>query len=148
MDRNMIEQDTIKLLRECDAGVKMGISSIKDVLENVYDEDLEKILTDCKNQHEKLDKEIGKLLEKYHDDGKEPAAVAKGMSWMKTNMKLMMEASDATIADLMTDGCNMGVKSLNKYLNKYKGADEVSKDIAKRLINLEEKLTVDIRDFL
>ena len=24
----MIEQDTIKLLRECDAGVKMGVSSI------------------------------------------------------------------------------------------------------------------------
>ena len=67
---------------------------------------------------------------------------------MKTNMKLAMEESDATIADLMTDGCNMGVKSLNKYLNKYKGADEVSKDITKRLINLEEKLAVDIREFL
>ena len=26
----MIESDTIKLLRECDAGVKMGISSIED----------------------------------------------------------------------------------------------------------------------
>ena len=53
-----------------------------------------------------------------------------------------------TIASLMTDGCNMGVKSLNKYLNKYKAADEVSKDIAKRLINLEEKLAIDIRQFL
>ena len=48
----------------------------------------------------------------------------------------------------MTDGCNMGVKSLNKYLNKYEAADEVSKDITKRLINLEEKLVVDIRKFL
>ena len=67
---------------------------------------------------------------------------------MKTNMKLAMEESDATIADLMTDGCNMGVKSLNKYLNKYNGADEGSKDITKRLINLEEKLAVDIREFL
>ena len=28
----MVEQDTIKLLRECDAGVQMGISSIEDVL--------------------------------------------------------------------------------------------------------------------
>jgi len=28
----MIEKDTIKLLRECDAGVKMGVSSINDVL--------------------------------------------------------------------------------------------------------------------
>ena len=70
------------------------------------------------------------------------------MSWMKTNMKLSMEESDATIAELMTDGCNMGVKSLNRYLNQYKAADEVSKDMAKRLINLEEKLTVDIRQYL
>ena len=42
----------------------------------------------------------------------------------------------------------MGVKSLNKYLNKYEAADEFSKDICKRLINLEEKLAVDIRDYL
>ncbi len=144
----MIEQDTIKLLRECDAGVKMGTSSIDDVLDNVRAKKLEKLLTGCKDEHKKLDREIQQLLDKYKDDGKEPAAIAKGMSWVKTNIKLAMENSDATIADLMTDGCNMGVKSLNKYLNKYKGADEVSKDITKRLINLEEKLTVDIREFL
>lgn len=144
----MIEQDTIKLLRECDAGVKMGTSSIEDVLDNVKSEKLERLLKECKNEHKKLDKEIQQLLDKYQDDGKEPAVIAKGMSWMKTNMKLAKEESDATIADLMTDGCNMGVKSLNKYLNKYKGADEVSKDITKRLINLEEKLAVDIREFL
>jgi len=59
-----------------------------------------------------------------------------------------MEDCDSTIADLITDGCNMGVKSLNRYLNQYKAADEVSKDITKRLINLEEQLTVDIRAYL
>lgn len=144
----MIEQDSIRLLRECDAGVKMGISSIEDVLGNVDSGELEKLLTDCKNEHDKLDSEIQELLDKYQDDGKEPAAIAKGMSWMKTNVKLAMNDSDKTIADLMTDGCNMGVKSLNKYLNEYEAADEVSKDICKRLINLEEKLAVDIRKFL
>lgn len=144
----MIEQDTIKLLRECDAGVKMGISSIDDVLAYVGGDELKKKLTDCKDEHVKLDKEIQQLLDKYKDDGKEPAPIAKGMSWMKTNVKLAINDSDETIADLMTDGCNMGVKSLNKYLNKYKAADEVSKDITKRLINLEEKLAIDIRKFL
>lgn len=144
----MIEQDTIKLLRECDAGVKMGVTSIDDVLEYVVSERFKELLSECKSEHEKLETEIEKLLDKYNDDGKEPAAIAKGMSWMKTNMKLIMDASDNTIADLMTDGCNMGVKSLNKYLNKYEGADEVSKDICKRLINLEEKLAVDIRCYL
>jgi hypothetical protein len=144
----MVEQDTIKLLRECDAGVKMGISSIEDVLDNVKSEELEKCLTKCKEEHVKLENEIQKLLDKYNDDGKEPAAVAKGMSWMKTNIMIAMDESDATIADLMTDGCNMGVKSLNKYLNKYEAADEVSKDITKRLIKLEQKLTLDICKYL
>ena len=88
------------------------------------------------------------MLDKYHDDGKNPNPMAKGMSWMKTNVKLVLNESDSTIADLMTDGCNMGVKSLNKYLNEYEAADEVSKDICKRLINLEERLAIDIRDFL
>ena len=136
----MVEQDTIKLLRECDAGVKMGISSIEEVLEYVKSNELKNNLSDCKHEHNKLDEELQKLLDKYHDDGKEPNPIAKGMSWMKTNMKLVMNESDHTIADLITDGCNMGVKSLNKYLNKYEAADEVSKDICKRLINLEEEL--------
>ena len=144
----MIEQDTIKLLRECDAGIKMGVSSIDDVLPRVEDARLEKLLTQCKKEHEVLDRELQGLLDKYQDDGKNPNPVAKGMSWVKTNMKLAMDESDATIANLMTDGCNMGVKSLNKYLNQYEAADEVSKDITKRLINLEEQLTEDIRQFL
>ncbi len=144
----MIEQDTIKLLRECDAGVKMGVSSIKEVLEYTRSDTFKKLLTDCKAEHDKLDKQIQELLDKYQDDGKEPNPIAKGMSWMKTNMKLAVDESDSVIADLITDGCNMGVKSLNKYLNKYEAADEKSKDIAKRLINLEEKLAVDIRKFL
>lgn len=144
----MIESDTIKLLRECDAGIKMGVASIDDVLDYVHDETLRKCLADYKGEHDKLKEEIQILLDKYHDDGKEPNAMAKSMSWMKTNVKLVMDESDETIADLMTDGCNMGVKSLNKYLNQYKAADEKTKDITKRLINLEEKLAVYIRCFL
>ena len=144
----MIEQDTVKLLRECDAGAKMGVSSIDDVMEYVKDEELKRKLKTCKQEHEKLNEEIQSALERFHDDGKEPAAMAKGMSWLKTNVKLAVNDSDETVADLMTDGCDMGVKSLSKYLNKYKAADEDSKDIAKRLINIEERLAVDIRKYL
>ena len=106
------------------------------------------LLEDCKSQHRKLDTEIHESLNRYDDNGKDPTPIAKGMSWVKTNVMLAVNESDKTIADLMTDGCNMGVKSLNKYLNKYEAADENSKDIAKRLINIEEKLAVDIRRYL
>lgn len=144
----MIEQDTIKLLRECDAGVKMGVAAIDDVLEYAHSDDLKGILKKCKSEHEILRKEIENRLDEFHDDGKEPNPVAKGMSWMKTNVKLSFDGSDKTISDLITDGCNMGVKSLNKYLNQYEASDEFTKDITKRLINLEEKLAIAIREYL
>jgi len=144
----MIEQDTIRLLRECDAGIKMGVASIDEVLDYVHEEAFRKDLTNCKNEHDKLKGEIQTCLDKFHDEGKEPNPMAKGMSWMKTNAKLVMNESDNTIADLITDGCNMGVKSLSRYLNQYKAADEKSKDITKRLIHLEEKLAADIRCYL
>ena len=144
----MIEQDTIKLLRECDAGVKMGVASIEDVLPHVHSDKLESVLNDCKDEHSKLDRELQELLDRYKDDGKDPNPMVKGMSWIKTNVMLAADESDHRIADLMTDGCNMGVKSLNRYLNQYKAADEVSKDICKRLINIEEKLIIQLRSFL
>ena len=144
----MIEQDTIKLLRECDAGIKMGVSSIDDVLDNVTDSGLKQVLTECKREHNVLKHEIQGLLDRYHDDGKDPNPIAKGMSWMKTNLKLGMDESDATIANLMTDGCNMGVKSLSKYLNQYAAADENAKDVCKKLIAMEEQLGKDLRGYL
>ena len=144
----MIEKDTIKLLRECDAGIKMGVSAIDDVLQYVKSEELKKYLNASKDEHDRLDGELQKLLDKYKDDGKEPNPIAKGMSWMKTNIKLVMNESDSTIADLITDGCNMGVKSLSKYLNEYAVADEESKDICKKLIKMEEDLARQMRDYL
>ena len=144
----MIEQDTVRLLRECDAGIRMGVDSIGDVLKHVKSEDLRSILTQCKVEHEKLKEELDRLLHKYRDEGKDPNPIAKGMSWMKTNAKLMMEESDATVACLMTDGCNMGIKSLSKYLNQYKAADEASKNLTKELIRLEDQLVKDIRIYL
>lgn len=143
-----IEEDTIKLLRECDAGIKMGVEAIDEVIQYVTNSELKQYLERNKADHDQLKSELQKLLDQYHDEGKEPNAMAKSMSWLKTNVKLAVNESDKTIADLITDGCNMGVKSLNRYLNQYEAADEVSKDIAKRLISLEENLAIDIRKYL
>lgn len=144
----MIEQDTIKLLRECDAGIQMGVSAIDEVMDYVTNDSLKKQLEDCKNSHESLRKELEVLLDRYHDDGKSPNPMARSMSWMKTKVDLFADPSDETVADLMTDGCNMGVKSLSRYLNQYQAADEPSKEIAKRLIALEERLAVNVRSYL
>lgn len=144
----MVEQDTIKLLRECDAGIKMGISSLEEVMEYAQSTDMRQYLQDSTDENQKLQSDLQKVLADYHDNGKEPNPIASGMSWVKTNFKMKVDESDSTIAELMTDGCNMGIKSLSRYLNQYKAADERSKSLAKRLIKAEEKLSQNMRQFL
>ncbi|MEE1014288.1 MAG: hypothetical protein U0L92_08310 [Clostridia bacterium] len=144
----MVHKDTISLLKECNAGVKMGVTSIDEVLDNVKSDTLLKLLTENKEEHQQLGSKIHELLNEYGESGKEPSAMAKGMSWVKTNVMLNMHDSDHTIADVMTDGCNMGVKSLNRYLNKYEAADQKSKALAKDLITLEQRLTQELCSFL
>lgn len=142
------ESDTIKLLRECDSGIRMGVSSINEVLDYVQNDDLRSKLTQCREDHEKLREETVVQLCRLDGDSKQPNPIAKGMSWVKTNAKLMLNESDATIADLITDGCNMGVKSLRRYMNQYQQADPSAKQIAGQLIAQERQLTEQMQPYL
>ncbi len=144
----MIEHDTVELLRECDAGIQMGISAIDEVKDCAENVDFKSLLDNYQREYAQLQNEIQGVLHEYHDEGKDPNPVAKGMAWMKTNLNMAVNKSDATIADLITDGCNMGIKSLNKYLNQYGAADERAKDFTRRLIELQDRQLKEIRRFL
>ncbi len=144
----MYNEDTIKLLKECNAGIKMGVNSIDQVLDKVSDEKLKEILINNKERHQMLGSETHKLLEETHEEGKEPNPMASGMSWMKTNVMLAMDKNDATITDLITDGCHMGIKSLNRYLNQYADATDCAKKLTKKIIKAEEDLAEEIKEYL
>ena len=148
MQTSVVNRDTILLLRECNAGTKMAVESIDEVLDNVENEEFKNILNQCKGRHSELGQETENILNEYSDDGREPSAMAKGMSWLKTNFKLTVDSSDKTVADLVTDGCNMGTKSLRRYINEYAAAEDRVKDIAFRLINIEEDTIDGIKKFL
>ena len=144
----MIEHDTIELLRECDAGIQMGIGTLDEVKDHVCSNDFKSQLDGYQREYANLQNEIQGLLHTYHDEGKDPNPIAKGMAWMKTNMTVAFDESDSAIADIITDGCNMGIKSLNKYLNQYKAADGRAKDFTKRLIKLQESQLEGMRKYL
>lgn len=143
-----MNQDSISLLKECNAGAKMGIKSLNEVMDDVCNPNLKQILMQSRSGHEKIQNQTNSMLYDDQQSGKEPDKMATAMSWMKTNAKMMMNDSDQTIANLITDGCNMGVTSLNRYLNQYEEADMKTKNIAKDLIFLEEKLAKDLRSYL
>lgn len=140
--------DTVSLLKECDAGIKMGIEAIDEVIEKVEGKEFKDRLINYKKDYNFLQDELVKLLDNHKKNGKDINPIAKGMSKMSTGIKIAFNHSDQTIADIMTDGCNMGVKSINKYLNQYVNADDDSKQIAKKLIRLMDNQCFDMRKYL
>lgn len=133
------EKDTKKLLRECDAGIKMGIASLDDMVSKAADPELEQVIRQSKQEHIKLRAETEKQLNKIGDKGKAPNPMAKSMSYVKTQLT-MQTGTDRDAAGLVTKGCEKGIQSLNRYLDKYRYADSRSKTLAKDVIAAEQKL--------
>lgn len=145
---NNVSHDTIELLKECSSGVRMGVQALRDVEEDIQDPQLRRQLVACRQKHQRLGARTDRLLTEYGQPPAQPDVMARGMAWLKTNAKMAVDMSDATVADVLTDGCNMGVKSLTRYLNQYEGADRRARALAKELIALEEKTTEDLRSYL
>ena len=144
----MIHNDTCKLLGECDAGIRMAVSSIEEVLPMVESVHLRQQLSNCKRAHEQLGSKTQSLLDKYQANGKTPNPVARGMSWVKTNVKLALQPGDQSVADLIIDGCNMGVKSLHRYCNRYPDATADVRQLVNQLIQEEQRLSRDLQSYL
>ena len=66
METNSKEFDTIRLLQECDAGSKMAVSAIDEVLDRTQGSTLKNLLLDTKQHHAKLGNDIHTELAHYH----------------------------------------------------------------------------------
>lgn len=142
------KQDSISLLKETNAGIKMGVSTLEEIISDIKNERLRSVMHDAKSEHDRLGDEAHKMLLEYGSDTDEPHPMAKAMSWMKTNVKMAAQPGDSTAAELVTDGCNMGIKTLNRYLNEYKKADSTVVSLTKRVIRSEEQLCRDVKGYL
>ncbi|MDO4545891.1 MAG: hypothetical protein Q4C25_07015 [Bacillota bacterium] len=141
-------QDTACLTKEVGKGIDMAIYSFDQLLERVKDPALKKVITESRNDHKRLQDENNNLQKAYHVMKQEPGSMAKGMAWMETNMKLSMEDSDRVVADIITKGCDTGVKNLYKYINEYAESDLAAVETARKLIDIEETLEENLRLYL
>lgn len=144
----MNKEETKLLLQECDAGLKMAISSLDEVLDVIENKNFKEISIKYKKEHEHLKKEVDQMLEKYQVEEKEASLMAKGMSWMKMNFKIALDQEDTTIASLLFQGCSMGIETIYHYLHHYNEASNDVKDIALKLIKIEEDFNEQLKEYL
>ena len=143
-----MNEDTINLLKECNAGCKSGTNSMEQVKPYIENEKLKSIIDKYNDKHIKIGEECHKMLNEFHEEEKDPQVSAKTFSWISTKIKLMKNDDTHEIADIMIDGCNMGIKSVSEYVNKYKNASKESKDLAKKLVKTEQEFMNELLRFL
>ena len=146
--RDDVSQDTIELLKECDAGCKMAIDSMEQISKYVIDEELKSIIQKHNAAHIKVEEDIHRRLNKLGEEDKDPNPIAKASSWIQSEVKMMMKGDSKQAAHLLTDGCNMGVKTLCEYKNTYKAADEESVRMCDRICIMESKMAEELQSFL
>ena len=144
----MQTEDTRDILQECDAGVKTAVNCIDEVIDRTGNEALRNTLQQSRTEHVKLGNEIATLLDQNGFEGKDPPLVSRVMSKTKINAELMLEPTDATVAELMIDGCNMGVKKLSEYINRFPTSTDPAVRVAEKVIKAEQSLMDDLRVYL
>lgn len=143
-----MNEDSINLLKECNAGCKSATSSMEQVMEYVKDQKLLSLIKEYNDKHIKIGDRCHVLLNEVNESEKDPNKLAMTMAEMGTGIKLTVDDSVHKIASVLIDGCNMGIKSLSGYLNKYCAADENSTNLTHLLVNLEEEFRRDLLAFL
>lgn len=148
MEAQIMDRQTVALLKECNAGCKMAIDSIGRLKDYLMNAELERELAAYEDEHKKLEEESSKLLKGLGETEQRPDKVAAAFSWITTEMKLLVKDDSAQIAKILMNGCNMGIQSISECMNKCPDASHDSIALAKKLVKCEEKLMENMKKYL
>lgn len=143
-----MNSDTVALLKECDAGCNMGVESMKQVRSYAEDGKLIAVIDKYLERHDDFGDKCHRMLNQMKETTQDPPKMASAFAKISTDMKLMMEKDSHKIAEILIDGCNMGIKSVTENIHKYNKADAGSVSLAKELVEMEQKMSQDLLQFL
>ncbi len=134
-----MKQADKKLLREVQRNAQMGIESIQTINNKLYDDSLALDLnkqalkyTEYRNRAEGMLREAKETP--YHE-----SVIDRGMLKAGIHMNTILNTSTGHMAELMIQGSNRGITDMCRAMNHNGDAGRYSMEIAKELMDFEEK---------
>ncbi len=143
-----MRSDDVKVLQEVQKNAKMAMKAIDTISEKVYDDGLSiQVARESMKYADIYNKATDRLL-----DGKAPSYKETGFQdlMLKGGVKAntMLNTSTSHIAELMIQGSNRGLTSMWKAINHHDNAGDVSMEVAKELMDFEEKNIERLKKYL
>ena len=140
-----MKSDDAKVLREVQRNTKMAMKAIDTITDRVYDDDLSMHITRESMKYAELyNKATDRLLNgraaSYRENGIQDMMLIGGV-----RANTMLNTSTSHIAELLIQGSNRGLTSM---WNHNENAGNVSMEIAKELMDFEEKNIEKLKQYL
>ncbi len=140
--------EEVEFLNYIYKNAEMGVVGIDDVITKAEEEKFLKLLKNEREEYQTISKEAKDILKKYGKNNEELGMMAKMGSKMMSEVKMLKDSSDQTIAKMMMEGTNKGVIEITEKLNAYKIEDAEIIVLANKLKTTLEKNIDELKKFL
>ena len=143
-----MKSDDVKILQEVQKNTKMAMKAIDTISEKIYDDDLSMHVTRESMRYADIyNKATDRLLNgkaaSYRETGFQDMMLKGGV-----RANTMLNTSTSHIAELMIQGSNRGLTSMWKAVNHHENAGNISIEVAKELMDFEEKNIERLKQYL
>ncbi|MBQ7954242.1 MAG: hypothetical protein IJ282_00680 [Lachnospiraceae bacterium] len=143
-----MKSEDIKICREVQRNAQMAMKAIETISDKVYNEELARHISKQTIKYSELkNRAMEKLLEAkalpYHTNRMADLMLVGGI-----HSKTMLNTSTSHIAQLMIQGSNRGVTEMCKVLNHNEDAGVSAIELAKELMDFEEKNIEKLKTYL
>ncbi|MBO5305770.1 MAG: hypothetical protein J6B12_03300 [Clostridia bacterium] len=138
---------TVELYQEIYKGCKMGGEAIVNLRPKVTDEGLRSELTAQLERYEEFASKAREQLFDMDKSPKEENLLTKLSSKMGVMMNTMIDATSSHIAQMIIEGCSMGITDLIKAIHAHDEKDDAEK-LARDVISFEESCTENMKKYL
>lgn len=143
-----MKKDEQEILKEIQKNTGMAVKAIETISEKVYDEAMKYELAKENMIYSEIYHKAGKCLLENKAEGYHGSVVEDMMLKGGIHMNTMMNCSTSKIAELMIQGSNRGITNMWKSMNHHTDAAGTSMEIARELMDFEEKCIERLKKYL
>ncbi len=143
-----MKKDDVEILRGVQKNTEMAMKAINTISEKVSDDSLavqlsKQALKYSEIHNKALDKILEAKSEPYRTNNVSQMMLVGGI-----HSNTMFDTSTSHIAEVMIQGSNRGITDMCKHLNHHEHAEDTSLEIAKELMDFEEKNIERLKKYL
>lgn len=143
-----MKKDDQEILREVQKNSGMAINAIDTISEKVRDGELQHELSRERLLYSVIQNKATDRLQSERAEGYHASAVQDMMLKGGIQMNTLTNCSTSKIAELLIQGSNRGLTSMWKSVNHHQNSGNTSMEVAKELMDFEEKAIERLKKFL